>query len=1153
MKALLESPWLSQLGWVIVHSLWQGALLWALLALAFALGRKRLSSATKHRLAWLTLTALALAPVATMIWLQSHKDSSDAAVATQVMATPATAAAAPAPAVATASPVIPSQGGDAAAPTATAIPSRPSDSFASPSAPVSWVKQIPVFLAFAWMIGLVFLILRLLVGWCWVKRLRHTGSAPDAAWQARFLEWSSRASLRSVHVLISPTLGVPLVIGWLRPLICFPASLLSRLSMAEVEALMLHELAHLKRRDPLLQFWVTVVETLLFHNPAAHALARIARQTGELACDDLVLQWQGDGRTYARALAAAEEWRGTQFALAATGAGSLKHRIQRILGMGEHGRLSSLPERFGITSVAGIALYFIVCGLAVPPIARALTPEERVSVINQERQALQVTSEDTKPREFNATGTVRMADGSKPAEGFTIMSWSQGYSAFYGGVVPGENTPVEGRGDRMFVGAWIPGYAPSITPVITRDPKRDRSTFELVVNRGFPASVKFVDKAERPIPDAIIKCSVNLAPDCDYYYQGKLGTDATGACTPGNATAEQSFMIEVRAFGYQWQRFLDVRFKEGNPITFTLLEAAPVAGNIVDSRTQKPVAGASAVCMQRQVENGPSHHFGYSLAPKMNASPSNQEGRLKLDICHPDDNYQVVVEAPGYARKLVELSAQSGDFRVALEPELVISGIVEDPGKKLHRRSGKVSLELESRIGEHGYQVLDTEEFEVDAQDRIPFTFHHLPPGKTSLQMGYGRQWEADLQSSLGELVFRVEGNSLKCISGPDTLVKPAPVPTRAVEVVFEMPQDSAPFSGDVALSVSGKPLAYHKVTNNRCTVDVPIGAYLQVHDFRVTGYRFDNKRVKVEAGEGPIRMDLRMEAAGAISGDLRLPPGYQPGHNKPYLVLMKRDPRDGSWNLQHDNERELVRVLDDGSRFFISPVALNASYRIIAQHGPSFVETPEFQLDDSQPLLRQDIIFPNGERVQGTILQPDGTPMEGGMVFLIYKEVNYRHSGMNYFVKPDGTFELPAMNFTITGQYFLSVPATRGIAPLIARLDGSSLNVRLQRQAGHTVEGELVDPSGAPVSGVKLRFVHTEIVTQSSFIDVGDSITSDASDASGHFRISTFPPGEYRAYLDDWKYDWAGVGANTLDYPGRLVQVPASTGTVYKFQIKKR
>jgi hypothetical protein len=84
----------------------------------------------------------------------------------------------------------------------------------------------------------------------------------------------------------------------------------------------------------------------------------------------------------------------------------------------------------------------------------------------------------------------------------------------------------------------------------------------------------------------------------------------------------------------------------------------------------------------------------------------------------------------------------------------------------------------------------------------------------------------------------------------------------------------------------------------------------------------------------------------------------------------------------------------------------------------------------------------------------------------------------------------------------------------------------------------------------LKLRFAPQEIPAQTSLIEVGGYTTSDASDASGRIKVTTFPPGKYGIYVDDWNYEWAT--SYTLE-TSPTVQAPQPPGKAYKFALKKR
>src|SRR5262249_26688490 len=125
----------------------------------------------------------------------------------------------------------------------------------------------------------------------------------------------------------------PMVIGWLRPVILLPASAMTGLTPQQLEAIIAHELAHIRRHDYLINLLQAVIETLLFYHPAVWWVSRRIRQEREHCCDDLAVAVCGDALTYARALLEMERLRaaGPQLAMAANG-GLLMNRIRRLVG-----------------------------------------------------------------------------------------------------------------------------------------------------------------------------------------------------------------------------------------------------------------------------------------------------------------------------------------------------------------------------------------------------------------------------------------------------------------------------------------------------------------------------------------------------------------------------------------------------------------------------------------------------------------------------------------------------------------------------------------------------------------------------------------------------------------------------------------------------
>ena len=102
---------------------------------------------------------------------------------------------------------------------------------------------------------------------------------------------------------------MPVVIGYLRPVILVPVGMLAGMPAAQVEAILLHELAHVRRRDYLANLLQTVGEGFLFYHPAIWWISSVIRSERENCCDDLVVEASGDAREYAAALAALEHTR----------------------------------------------------------------------------------------------------------------------------------------------------------------------------------------------------------------------------------------------------------------------------------------------------------------------------------------------------------------------------------------------------------------------------------------------------------------------------------------------------------------------------------------------------------------------------------------------------------------------------------------------------------------------------------------------------------------------------------------------------------------------------------------------------------------------------------------------------------------------------
>jgi beta-lactamase regulating signal transducer with metallopeptidase domain len=314
------------LGWTLVHFLWQGALV----ALALALVRvafKRRTANLRYLASCAAMLLMLALPVITFVTLSSIIRETQ----TVVIDPPAS----PEQAAKTTS--LKSKfdddsliiGGLNQSPKPTSIRRQLRELFSGVAPWLTWL----------WLAGVILLSLRMLGGWVYARRLRsyRTGPLPDE-WRLRFAELCHEIRiLRPVRLLESAMVQVPTVIGWLRPVVLIPAGALVGLAPRQLEAVIAHELAHIRRYDYLVNLLQTAVEILLFYHPAVWWVSREIRQEREHCCDDVAVEVCGDALVYARALTEIEALRGAglRLAMAADG-GSLLSRIQRIVGSSPH-------------------------------------------------------------------------------------------------------------------------------------------------------------------------------------------------------------------------------------------------------------------------------------------------------------------------------------------------------------------------------------------------------------------------------------------------------------------------------------------------------------------------------------------------------------------------------------------------------------------------------------------------------------------------------------------------------------------------------------------------------------------------------------------------------------------------------------------------
>jgi beta-lactamase regulating signal transducer with metallopeptidase domain len=349
------------LGWVLLHSLWQGAFAALLLRVLLAVLRDQ-GAAIRYAAACVALLLLAITPMATAVSL-----AFDGGAGRLV---------------------------DVLLPRWQVSP---------------WLQAATPWLAVLWAAGVAVQILRLRAGLVHSKRLRRVAlvAAPAAAQRLADRIRAAMEIDRRVPLLESALVDVPSVVGWLRPVILIPASTLAGLSPAQFEMIVAHELAHIRRRDPWVNLLQTAIEALYFYHPAAWWISAKVRQEREHCCDEAVVRYSGDPIGYARSLTRLERLRAEWPAVSLGSAdGSLLERIRRLVMP-----RSTAPCRAGFLPLAVLALGFAILLVAPRESARA------TQLLNGQAPPMEVVPLETRPAWKAAGGNARRTPGNRKRVG----------------------------------------------------------------------------------------------------------------------------------------------------------------------------------------------------------------------------------------------------------------------------------------------------------------------------------------------------------------------------------------------------------------------------------------------------------------------------------------------------------------------------------------------------------------------------------------------------------------------------------------------------------------------------------------------------------------------------------------------------------------
>ena len=202
----------------------------------------------------------------------------------------------------------------------------------------NWLQKILPIASVLYLLLLMLPVAHFIRNYRYVQVIRQYGLAKaDVQWRIFVNKVAARMGIKKpVHIWISEFVSSPVTIGFLKPVILVPLAAINQLSSQQMEAVLLHELSHIRRFDYLINLVINFIQTILYFNPFVKAFVKIVEREREKSCDEMVLQFQYDSYEYATALLTLEKTN-REYKLLALGVTGKKNdllqRVELIMGV----------------------------------------------------------------------------------------------------------------------------------------------------------------------------------------------------------------------------------------------------------------------------------------------------------------------------------------------------------------------------------------------------------------------------------------------------------------------------------------------------------------------------------------------------------------------------------------------------------------------------------------------------------------------------------------------------------------------------------------------------------------------------------------------------------------------------------------------------
>ncbi len=1031
-------------------------------------------------------------------------------------------------------------------------------------------QTIARWLAGLWLVGSSVMLLRGLAGFIFVRRwlVESTAFTEFSLMELHRLvkELSDRLKLRRVVSLaICEHIDTPAVVGVVWPVIMVPVSMMTGVPTDQWRIIIAHELAHIRRWDPLIGLVQMVIESLLFFNPSVWWLSKKIRLEREACCDAIAAHVCGQPVSVARTLVevAAAILRPVPAPAMAfsepSQEGDLSDRVRRLVD----------PHRAPRLKISWISVMLIIVALAttlvllqrgtdlaVHAAGNWLSPKERVDrlvVLEAERNGnfVPVKATDSSESQDNSnapnTGkiavhlTVKTDDGSKITRQLQLHSSSVTRNSSYLGSLDGPSSNEQEyqktfyfKPSSLQIAAALPGFAAVASPVISLMPGDNEKSIELVLTKGSTKEVIVVNEQGTPIPYAWVRClaefgvrgssRVNTHQDQQADEAGRVRIHNIADC---------DYSLDIMAPGYQRMNRRKVFQRTGSPNADAPFEIAMKAAQttpirVLDKLNDQPIENTRLRITFRQKGSE-----SWQLSSDLNElnrwqdyAMTDKLGVALLDQLEENSVYRFAVLADGYGVSQLEAQAGQPERTIRLSRAIRVSGRITGDLERM-KASTNVSkpgyqVSIESHIGSGSESMKDRFYMNVDPEGHFELDRRTIGERLTFKIPDKELEWTVD--DRMEELLLVIEPAS-----------KP-PMREVIIQVVGTDPE--APAQGALMVDWDHPTVrrdefakAEFPLAENVVQLQVPVGAILGFHSEKIIGYRIEEQRsIDILPGTTPQVIEAKATATGGIYGSIRRADG-SPATNAHVTVFATQLPSG------EKGYRRLNASSSFGSAQFMKPVPLGGRYRILVREQSddayAWTVSEEVEIDESNSIAKLDAQLPLGRDIKLRLTDELGKPVVAEVAELSF----------SFTQSPGGFFG--RMLSSQTGQLSFSVNAQsdkdgvctfRGISldeptksldlKITAKIQPGSYRgmtrtiepketkkpVEMELKRGLTSVGYVVDvATNKPIRNVELRVVPRHL-DQAEF----QGSANTKSDSTGRFQFDGLEAIEYLIYLND-------------------------------------